>query len=140
MTSVVYQKLMVRKIEILMTRSTNHVQAELINAIPSSQNHTMDYYASAEFLIYALTNEPTKSEYFREHLPKGIRSNYFFLSMYSLADASADNNGAYKHTRNTYKTYFYKDIKAKLVHDENRKLYHNVKETYKSYKKDCFIK
>lgn len=102
---------------------------------PTMTNHNIDQYASAEFLIRVLTNEPTKSEHFREHFPKGIRSNFFFISMYSLADANTDDNGAYNHTRNTYKTYYYKDNKVNIVHHENGKFYHNVKESYKSYKK-----
>ena len=40
--------------------------------------------ASADFLIYVLTNNPERSKHFRQSPPKGIRTNFFFITDISI--------------------------------------------------------
>ena len=41
----------------------------------------MKKIASADFLIHVLTNDPERSEYFRQSPPKGIRTNVFITDI-----------------------------------------------------------
>ena len=40
----------------------------------------MKKIASADFLIHVLTDDPERSEYFRQSPPKGLRTNFFFTT------------------------------------------------------------
>ena len=52
--------------------------------VPSSENWKsedhINIYTSAKFLIDVLKNSPTNSPFYTEVLPKGIRSNYFYIT------------------------------------------------------------
>ena len=55
------------------------------------------------------TNDTKKSEYFRQSLLKGIRTNFFFItdiSKTSISDINAGDNGAYLKSCNTNKFYY----------------------------------
>ena len=55
------------------------------------------------------TNDTKKSEYFRQSLLKGIRTNFFFItdiSKPSISDINAGDNGAYLKSCNTNKFYY----------------------------------
>ena len=55
------------------------------------------------------TNDTKKSEYFRQSLLKGIRTNFFFItdiSKASISDINAGDNGAYLKSCNTNKFYY----------------------------------
>ena len=74
-----------------------------------STEDQMKKIASADFLIHVLTNDPERSEYFRQSPPKGIRTNFFFITDISktpISDINADDNGAYLKSRNTNKFYY----------------------------------
>ena len=63
-----------------------------------STEDQMKKIASADFLIRVLTNDPERSEYFRQSTPKGIPTNFFFItdtSKTSISDINADDNGAH---------------------------------------------
>ena len=73
----------------------------------SSQFSTEDQMkkiASANLLIHVLTNDPERSQLFRQTPPKQIRTNFFFIidiSKTSLSDINADNNDTYLKSCNT---------------------------------------
>ena len=52
--------------------------------VPSSENWKsedhINIYTSAKFLIDVLKNNPANSPFYTEVLPKGIRSNYFYIT------------------------------------------------------------
>ena len=55
------------------------------------------------------TNDTKKSEYFRQSLLKGIRTNFFFItdiSKTSISHINAGDNGAYLKSCNTNKFYY----------------------------------
>ena len=69
----------------------------------------MKKIASVDFLIHVLTNDPERSEYFRQSPPKVIRTNFFFvidILKTSISDINADDNGAYVKSCNTDKFYY----------------------------------
>ena len=45
-----------------------------------SREDQMKKIVSANFLINVLTNDPGRSEYFRQSPPKGIKANFFFIT------------------------------------------------------------
>ena len=51
----------------------------------------MKKIASVDFLIHVLRGDPKKSEYFRQSRPKGIRTNFFFITDIS----KTSDNGTY---------------------------------------------
>ena len=76
-------------------------------------------FSTVEFLIDALTNSAEKSEYCQELPRKGIRTNFFYivdLTKISLANISADDNGAYLKSRINNKSYFYDNDQVTTVH------------------------
>ena len=89
----------------------------------------MKKIASADFLIHVLTKDPKTSEYFRQSPPKGIRTNFFFItdiSKTSISDINADDNGAYLQSRNTNKLYYCENDRTSIVHEDiSDKLYYN---------------
>ena len=48
----------------------------------------MKKIASADFLIHVLTNDPERSGNFRQSPPKGIRTNFFFITDISKTSIS----------------------------------------------------
>ena len=69
----------------------------------------MKKIASEDFLIHVLTNDPERSEYFRQSPLKGIRTNFFFItdiSKTSISDINAGDSVAYLKSRNTNKFYY----------------------------------
>ena len=65
-----------------------------------SEDH-INIYTSAKFLIDVLKNNPTNSPFYTEILPKGIRSNYFYITdttKYRMSHITAGDNGAYVKT------------------------------------------
>ena len=99
----------------------------------------MKQIASADFLIHVLTNDPERSEYFRQSPPKGIRTNFFFItdiSKTSISDINADDNGAYLKSRNTNKFYYCDNDRTSIVREDIRgKFYYNERLSRNSYKK-----
>ena len=74
-----------------------------------STEDQMKKIASSDFLIHVLTNDLERYEYFRQSPPKGIRTNFFFItdiSKTSISDINADDNGVYLKSRNTNKFYY----------------------------------
>ena len=63
----------------------------------------MRTFTSAEFLILLLAENPEKSNYYRKVTPKGVRTDFFYVTDPTNADINADDNGAYNKTRNTTK-------------------------------------
>ena len=73
-----------------------------------TEDHTKKI-VSADFLIHVLRNDTKKSEYFRQSLLKGIRTNFFFItdiSKTSISHINAGDNGAYLKSCNTNKFYY----------------------------------
>ena len=69
----------------------------------------MKKITSEDFLIHVLTNNPERSEYFRQSPLKGIRTNFFYItdtSKTSISDINADDNVVYLKSRNTNKFYY----------------------------------
>ena len=59
-----------------------------------STEDQMKKVVSADFLIHMLTNDPERSEYFRQSPPKGIRTSFFFITVFlktSMSDINADD-------------------------------------------------
>ena len=64
----------------------------------TSSEEQLKKFSTAESPIDVLTNSPEKSEFYRELPLKGIKTNLFYitdLTKTSLANISADDNGAY---------------------------------------------
>ena len=86
-----------------------------------STEDQMKKTASADFLIHVLTNDPERSEYFRQSLPKGIRTNFFFITdilKTSIFDMNADNNGAYLKSRNTNKFCYCDNDRSSIIRED----------------------
>ena len=74
----------------------NYVKDE-ISASPSvnvSSDEQMKTFTSGELLISLLAENPEKSEFYRKVTPKGIRTNFFYVTDSTNADINADDNGA----------------------------------------------
>ena len=89
----------------------------------------MKKIASADFLIHVLTKDPKTSEYFRQSLPKGIRTNFFFItdiSKKSISDINADENGAYLKSRSTNTFYYCENDRTGIIREDiSGKFYYN---------------
>ena len=86
-----------------------------------STEDQMKKTASADFLIHVLTNDPERSEYFRQSLPKGIRTNFFFITdilKTSIFDMNADNNGACLKSRNTNKFCYCDNDRSSIIRED----------------------
>ena len=82
--------------------------------------------------------DPFRSEFYLEDAPKGIRSNFFYITCVtkcSMSTITAEDNGAYLKTRNTTKLYCQMGNETKCVREENGKFYYNVKHAYNSYER-----
>ena len=70
--------------------------------------------------------DPFRSEFCLEDAPKGIRSNFFYITDVTkcpMSTITADDNGAYIKTRNTTKQYCYVGDGTKGVREESGKFY-----------------
>ena len=105
-----------------------------------STEDQMKKTASVDFLIHVLTNDPERSEYFRQSLPKGIRTNFFFITdilKTSIFNINADDNGAYLKSRNT-KFYYCDNNRTSIAREDiSRIFYYNERLSRNSYKKVC---
>ena len=74
--------------------------------------------------------DPFRSEFYLEDVPKGIRSYSFYITDVTkcpMPTITADDNGAYVKTRSTTKLYCQVGYETKGVHEENGKFHYNVK-------------
>ena len=60
-------------------RDENVVSEALLSENWKSEDH-INMYTSAKFLLDVLKNNPTNSPFYTEVLPKGIRSNYVYIT------------------------------------------------------------
>ena len=104
------------------------------SSVPTSSNWKsedhINFFSTAHFLVYALTQDPFCSEFYLEDAPKGIRSHFFYITDVSkcpMSTITADYNGAYVKTRSTTKLYCQMGDETKGVREENGKFYYNVK-------------
>ena len=85
--------------------------------------------ASANFVIHVLTSDPERSEYYRQSPPKGIRTNFFFItdiSKTSISDINTDDNGEYLQSCNNVKFYYYNNSRSNIVREDiSSKSYYN---------------
>ena len=89
----------------------------------------MKTIVSANFVIHVLTNDPERSEYYRQSPPKRIRTNFFFItdiSKTSISDINTDDNGEYLQSRNNVKFYYYNNSRSNIVREDiSSKFYYN---------------
>ena len=82
---------------------------------------------------------PERSEYFRQSPPKGIRTNFFFItdiSKTSISDINADDNGAYLKSRNTNRFYYCDNDRTSIAREDiSDKFYYNERLPWNSYKR-----
>ena len=102
--------------------------------VPSSENWKsedhINIYTSAKFLIDVLKNNPANSPFYTEVLPKGIRSNYFYITDTTkcpMSHITTDDNGAYIKTRNTNKLYCEIGENAHTVHMDDNQYFYNTR-------------
>ena len=118
----------------LFEQKTEFRDENVESEVPSSENWKSEYhikiYTSAKFLIDAFKNNPANSPFYTEVLPKGIRSNYFYITdttkchMYHI---TVDNNGAYVKTQNTNKLYCEVGENAYTVHMDDIQYFYNTR-------------
>ena len=75
------------------------------SGVPLSENWKSEdhiyIYTSAKLLIVIFKNNPANSPFYKAVLPKGMRSNYFYIAdttKYLMSHITADDNGAYVKT------------------------------------------
>ena len=100
------------------------------SSLPASSNwkskDPINFFSTAHFLVHALMKDPFRSEFYLEDAPKGIRSNFFYITDVTkcpMSTITADDNGAYIKTRNTTKQYCYVGDGTKGVREESGKFY-----------------
>ena len=85
--------------ESLVERKSNHLQVNetevRLKNLEICSDKQIEKFSTAEFLINVLSNDLENSEYFRRPPPKGIRTNFFYITDPTTADINADDNGAY---------------------------------------------
>ena len=104
----------------------------------TSSEEQLKKFSTAESPIDVLTNSPEKSEFYRELLLKGIKTNLLYITdlpKTSLANISADDNGAYLKSRITNKKFFSGNDQVITVHEVNDKYYYSKRESHNSYSK-----
>ena len=104
----------------------------------TSSEEQLKKFSTTESPIDVLTNSPEKSEFYGELPLKGIKTNLFYitdLTKTSLANISADDNGAYLKSRITNKKLFSGNDQVITVHEVNDKYYYNKRESQNSYSK-----
>ena len=118
------------------------VEIPVNSSVPTSSNWKsedhINFFSTAHFLVHALMKDPFRSEFYLEDAPKGIRSNFFYITDVTkcpMSTITADDNGAYIKTRNTTKLYCQVGDETKGVREESRKFYYNVKQSYNSYER-----
>ena len=88
--------------ESLVERRSDHLQINETEAclkIPDiCSDKQTEKFSTAESLVNVLSNDPENSEYFRQPPPKGIRTNFFYITDTATADINDDDNGAYNKT------------------------------------------
>ena len=102
-----------------------------------SEDH-INIFSTAHFLVHALMKDPFRSEFYLKDAPKVIRLNFFYITDVTkcpMSTITADDNGAYIKTRNTTKLYCQVGHETKGVHEEIRKFYYNIKQSYNSYER-----
>ena len=102
--------------------------------VPSSENWKsedhINIYTSAKFLIDVFKNNPANSPFYTEVLPKGIRSNYFYITDTTkcpMSHITADDNGVYVKTWNTNKLYCEVGENAHTVHMDDNQYFYNTR-------------
>ena len=80
-----------------------------------------------------LSNDPENSKYFRRPPPKGIRTNFAYITDATTADINTDDNGAYNKTRHTTKLYHRENGALLGVRKEGDRYYYNKKKSNRSY-------
>ena len=93
----------------------------------------MKTFTSAEFLILLLAENPEKSECYRKVTPKGVRTNFFYVTDSTNTDINADDNGTYTKTRNTTKLYTIATGQVFIVHRNDAEYYYNKRIARNSY-------
>ena len=71
-------------------------------------------------------NEQENSEHFKKTAPKGIRTNFFYVTGTSIGNINADDNGAYQNTRKATRTYSY--IQGNVIAYEETEIVTSIKE------------
>ena len=106
------------------------VEIPVNSSVPTSSNWKsedhINFFSTAHFLVHALMKDPFRSEFYLEDAPKGIRSNFFYITDVTkcpMSTITADDNGAYIKTRNTTKQYCYVGDGTKGVREESGKFY-----------------
>ena len=118
------------------------VEIPVNSSVPTSPNWKsedhINIFSTAHFLVHALMKDPFRSEFYLEDAPKGIWSNFFYITDVTkcpMSTITADDNGAYIKTRNTTKLYCQVGDETKGVCEESGKFYYNVKQSYNSYER-----
>ena len=113
----------------LLERETppNYVKDEIPTppSVNVSSDEQMKTFTSAEFLIPLLAENREKSNYYHKVTPKGVRTNFFYVTDPTNADINADDNGAYTKTRNTKKLYTIVTGQVFIVHRNDAEYYYN---------------
>ena len=66
-------------------------------------------------------------------VPKGIRTNVFYITDATTADINADDNGAYNKTRHITKLYYRENGALLGVRTKGDRYYYNKKKSNRSY-------
>ena len=101
-----------------------YVKDEILTPLVSSDEQ-IKIFTSAEFLIPILAENPEKFEYYHKFTPKGVRTNFFYVTDSPNADINADDIGAYTKTRNTANLYTIATGQMFIVHRNDAKYYYN---------------
>ena len=116
-----------------------NVESEVpLSKIWKSEGH-INMHTSAKFLIDVLKNNPTSSPFYTKVLPKGIRSNYFYITDTTkcpMSHITSDNNGAYVKMRSTNKLYYEVRENAHTVHMDDNHYFYNTRNSNK-YTRSC---
>ena len=83
-------------------------------------------------------NEQENSEHFKKTAPKGIRTNFFYVTGTSIGNINADDNGAYQNTRKATRTYSY--IQGNVIaYEENGNCYFNKRVSFNQIPSVMFL-
>ena len=93
----------------------NYVKDEILTPLVSSDEQ-IKIFTSAEFLIPILAENPEKFEYYHKLTPKGVRTNFFYVTDSTNADINADDIGAYTKVINTTNLYTIATGQVFIVH------------------------
>ena len=120
--AVCYNILGMEKVDVTPSDTNSSLETEFSNF-----DNLLNQFSDAEFLIKTLSIEPKKSVYYRSSPPKGIRTNYFYVTDVANSSSSVrdDDNGAYKNTRSTKKHYVCENGKFYIARKEDGKFYYS---------------